>query len=136
MKTRPDRIMIVDDDLDELPLYEMIGDIPDTLITIRNGGLSALRFLDNLNYDVDAVVLDLSMPDKDGLSVTREIRGQENIRSKGNPIEIFWLTGVAVEDDPTLMEAKDKYGVKEVFTKPVYPDEVVWKVKEHLNGNA
>lgn len=131
-KTRPKRIMIADNELDVLPLYEMIAQIPDTIITIQNGGLSALRMLNRLNYDVDAVVLELAMSDLDGLSVTAEIRREEDIRQKRNKIKIFWLTGEDVHNDPTLMDAKVNLKVQEVFYKPQDPRDIVYRVKQCL----
>lgn len=131
-KGRPNRIMIVDDDLELVPLYEIIGQIPDTILTIQTGGHSCLRTLDRLNYEIEAVVLDLSMPDKDGLSVTKEMREQEELRLKDHPIRIFWLTGWDVQNDPTLSEAAERYGVTEVIKKPISPQDIVYKVKRYL----
>jgi CheY-like chemotaxis protein len=124
------RVMVVDDDLDILPLYELIGDIPDTIITIQTGGLNALKTLHALDYQVDAVICDLSMPDIDGLSLTTLIRRNEDIRSMEKQIEIFWFTGYPIDD--TLLEAKVKYSVREIFVKPTPPDVMVQKVKEYL----
>jgi CheY-like chemotaxis protein len=127
---RKKRLMIVDDDLDILPLYEMIGDIPDTILTIQTGGFSALKTLDALNYQVDAVICDLSMPDLDGLSLTQLIRRNEEIRSVQHPMEIFWFTGYPINS--TLETAKTTYRVREVFVKPTTPDVMVDKVREYL----
>ena len=124
--------MIIDDDLDCLPLYEMIDTIPDTILTVQTGGLMALDMLHRLNYDVDAVVLDLCMPDRDGLSVTRDIRREENIRSKVRPIEIFWMTSWDTDHDETLKAARQKYGVRKIFEKPVDAEYVVRSVKDCL----
>lgn len=128
---RETRILFADDDLDLLRLVEHCGGTPDTIIT-NSGGLTALRSLDALNYEVDAAILDLSMPDRDGVSVTQDIRREESIRSKAHPMRIFWLTGVDVVNDPTLMDAKEKYHVQEVFIKPVFPELIIERVKQSL----
>jgi CheY-like chemotaxis protein len=132
-KPRKQRLMLVDDDAEILPLYELAGEIEDTIIAIQHGGLSALRWLDKFNYDVDAVIMDLSMPDMDGLTLTKLIRNNEMIRSKSHPTMIFWCTGWEIND--TLVNAKDKYQVKQIFTKPVQPVDLVHRVKEILRQN-
>lgn len=131
---RRKRVMIVDDDLDTLPLYEMIGDIPDTIITIQTGGLTALKTLDALDYNVDAVVCDLAMPDIDGLSLTRLIRRNEEIRSITDRIAIFWFTGYPINS--TLLDAKVKYHVTEIFVKPTTPETIVMNVKKYIDGDG
>lgn len=131
-KSRPNRIMIADNELDTLPLYEMIHTVPDTVITIQNGGLSALRMLSKLNYDVDAIVMELVMSDLDGLSLTKEIRREEEIRSRRNPILLFWLTGEDVHNNPTLMAAKGIFRITAVFYKPQDPADIIYSVKQYL----
>ncbi len=151
--------MLVDDDADITGLYEFVADIPDTIFTIQNGGLSALRFLNNLNYDVDAIVLDLSMPDMDGISLTERIREQEHIRGmsahtvtsihqtegptppdqisiKRHRISIFWFTGWTYSpddpNDPVAVSAR-RLGVVKIYQKPVDPVELIVDVRRYLD---
>lgn len=128
--------MFVDDDLDILPLYELVGEIDDTLITVQKGGLSALSFLHDLNYAVDAVVLDLSMPDMDGITLTRQIRQNENLRSKANPIKVFWFTGWPFDEnnvnDPIVVGAEENKVIK-VYKKPHDPVNIIHEVKAHFD---
>lgn len=133
---RPVRVMIVDDEIDLLPLFEHFATVTDVL-WIESRGIKVLDKLDRINYDIDAVILDLSMPDRDGLTVTADIRAQENLRSKVNPILIFWYTGTEVEGDPTLMAAKEDLNVKGVFIKGrVEPLEVFNRVKAIIRGSV
>jgi CheY-like chemotaxis protein len=127
--------MLVDDDLEILPLYELAGEIEDTIITVQKGGLSALRFLYALNYEVDAIVLDLSMPDMDGITLTRQIRENEKLRSKMNPISIYWFTGWPFdrnnENDPIVLGAKE-HNVSKIWKKPHDPVQIVHEIKQAL----
>jgi CheY-like chemotaxis protein len=129
------RIMFVDDDLEILPLYELAGEIEDTIITIQRGGLSALSFLHDLNYEVDAVILDLSMPDMDGITLTKQIRQNENLRSKASPIKIFWFTGWPFDKrnelDPIMQGAAESQ-VEKVYAKPLDPVQIIKDVKGRL----
>lgn len=134
---RPPRLMFVDDDVDMIPLYEMIGRIDDTLITVRKGGLSALSFLHDLNYEVDAVILDLSMPDMDGITLTEQIRRNESLRGKRTPIAIFWFTGWEYDaDNPAdpIALAKEENKVEKIFRKPIAATDILHEVKSYLNA--
>lgn len=134
-KRRKLKLMFVDDDLDMLPMYELAGEIEDTLITIQKGGLSALRFLHELNYEVDAVILDLSMPDMDGITLTKQIRQNENLRSKIHPMKVFWFTGWPFDEknehDPIVIAASETK-VSKVFAKPHDAVQIIHEVKEAL----
>src|SRR5689334_17967353 len=101
--------MLVDDDADIMPLFAYAAKIEDMIILILQGGYSALKALARLNYEVDAVILDLSMPDIDGINLTEQIRNNESIRSRPQAIPIFWQTGWPV--NATLENAKSRYGV-------------------------
>lgn len=127
---RKKRIMFVDDDMDIVPLYELAGEIEETILTVQNGGLSALKQLDKFGYEIDAVVMDLSMPDMDGITLTRQIRRNEEIRGIHQPMCIFWFTGYPIND--IILDAKTQYGVKDIFNKPHDPVDIVRRIKESL----
>ena len=127
--------MIVDDDVDLLALYDFMEVSNDVLIVVREGGLSALKSLYDLNYDVDAVLMDLSMPDIDGIRLTQQIRDNERLRSKHHPIKIFWMTGWPYdENDPLdpVVQASEESDVTEIFTKPVSPVVTIGEIKRIL----
>lgn len=129
---RPPRVMVVDDEID-IEMWEYtVRTVPDTILTISSGGLHALKKLEGFNYDVDAIVIDLSMPDKDGLSLTKEIREQEDIRSKDHPMKIFWCSGSDISTNPTLGHAFEEYQVTAALIKPITPDEIMRAVHEYI----
>ena len=132
MSNRNLRIVIVDDDLTILPLYEAIGDIENTTVIVRQSGVGALSFLHDVNYEVDAIVTDLSMPDMSGISLTKQIRENEELRFKEIPIKIFWLTGWGYDEkdgnNPITIAAKD-CGVEKVYIKPHNPTAIVNEIK-------
>lgn len=126
------RVVIVDDDMSILPLYEKIGAIADTSVIIRQSGLGALSFLHDINYEVDAVVTDLSMPDMSGISLTKHIRENEDLRSKDPPIKIFWLTGWDYDaddlNDPITASCKE-FNVEKIYLKDYDPVAIVLEIK-------
>lgn len=128
-------IMIVDDDADTAELVKFVAKNEGLFSSIKKGGLSALSFLHDLNYDVDAIIIDLSMPDMDGITLTKQIRQNENLRSKHNLSKIFWFTGWKFDEnnpnDPIMLAAKET-GVENVYSKPANLLEVIREVKETL----
>ncbi len=81
-------------------------------------GDEALRVLGST--DIDLVILDYNMPDKDGLGVTRAIRGHE--RSSVRALPIIMLTANKAADLPARAR---KEGVTEVVQKPVTSSNLV-----------
>lgn len=129
------RIMIVDDSLDMAEMFEYVAQVEDTVLAIRKGGLSALSFLYDLDYEIHAMITDLSMPDMDGIRLTEEVRRQERLRSKAFPMEIFWFTGWTFDpndiNDPVTAASKENDVVK-IYTKPMNPIEIIRDVKRIL----
>ena len=100
------RILIVED---EAKLREVLcdyfcskGDLP----VAANNGTDALRLIDENTFD--AVLLDIMMPELDGLAVCREVR-------KTNDVPIIFLTALSDEEDKLLGYAS---GADDYVTKP------------------
>ena len=75
-------IIIVDD---EAPAREMVGDylkMHGFTVTLCDGGKS-LRSAIETGSPPDLVVLDLNMPEEDGLSIIRDLKGRTNVRVVG-----------------------------------------------------
>lgn len=100
------RILIVED---EPRLREVLCDYFSSrgeLPTAVCDGLRALEALDEDDYD--AVLLDIMMPELDGLSVCRAVR-------KTNDVPILFLTALSDEDDKLLGY---ELGADDYVTKP------------------
>ena len=82
---------------------------------LATNGLEAIDALSAKEYDV--VLMDVQMPDLDGLEATRRIRSEWPDR----PIRIIAMTANAMEGDrETCLEA----GMDEYLSKPIRPDEL------------
>lgn len=119
--------MFVDDDIEVIKIveeYALLDVHKNTVFMIKGGGWAALNYLKRWKYAVDAVVMDLKMPDMGGLKLTQRIReGEQRQKPDGNPMKIFWYTGLVfpLDDkfDPYTVSMAD-YNVQKVFFKP-YP---------------
>jgi two-component system OmpR family response regulator len=72
------------------------------------------------SFDYDAIILDYSMPKKDGLSVTREIR------ALGRTTPIIFLS---VTEDPDIKVAAFDSGADDYMTKPFSLQELMARLK-------
>jgi two-component system sensor histidine kinase/response regulator len=76
-------------------------------VTVANNGLEALAMLETRNFDI--VLMDVQMPEMDGLEATRMIREKEG--PSGSHMPIIALTAYAMkgDDDRCLASGMDAY---------------------------
>ena len=102
------RLLVVDDDLDtRANLADILSDVGYDVRTALDGA-SALRLLDEHAFDI--VLLDLKMPDMDGLQLYRELK-----RRSASTVAIL-ITGFA---DTETRQLADQLGVWRIMPKPV-----------------
>ena len=98
-------IIIVDD---EAPAREMVGDylkMHGFTVTLCDGGKSLRSAIDT--GPADLVVLDLNMPEEDGLSIIRDLKGRTNI-----PVIMLTATASPIDRVVGLELGADDYVAK------------------------
>ena len=115
-----EKILVVDDNIQ---LVETIS------IYLENAGFQVFQAengkdaLESLRlYKIDLVIMDIMMPEKDGISTTKEIRDKDNI-------PIILLSAKSQEEDK--VEGLDS-GADDYITKPFSKDELIARVKAQL----
>ncbi|MBN2009882.1 response regulator [candidate division KSB1 bacterium] len=120
------RILLVEDNFINqkvgLKLLENIGYQAD----IAGNGLEALKALENFPHDL--VLMDVNMPEMDGLEATHKIRSSRS--SKINPhIPIIAMTALALKGDrEKCLDA----GMDDYISKPINPEELEEKVNRWI----
>ena len=90
------------------------------ILDIANNGYEALEKISNNKYDI--VLMDMQMPEMDGISTTIEIRKNANYDS----LPIIAMTANAMtEDKNRCINA----GMNDYITKPINPDELFDKLQ-------
>ncbi len=111
----PLRILLAEDNAVNqklaLRLLERMGYTAD----VAPDGLEAIAALERAQYDV--VLMDVQMPELDGLEATRQIRA----RWPDRPVRIVAMTANAMEGD---REASLAAGMDDYLSKPIRPDEL------------
>lgn len=119
----PEKILIVDDDLDTLKLVGLILQRHGYEIVAANGGLPALQKAADERPDI--ILLDLMMPDLDGYEVSRRLRADTALAH----IPIIMFTAKTMLDDKV---AGFEAGADDYLTKPTHPSELIAHVKALL----
>ena|SRR3989338_7100189 len=119
------KLLIVDDDAQACEyMAELFSKRGQTVISALSGkeGLKAAR-----KEKPDVVLLDVSMPDMDGLSLLKEIkRINKDIR----------VIMVTVASDESVRQEAQKLGADDFVKKPIQKDELVGKVCVNISKRS
>src|SRR6201981_2440165 len=118
-------IIIVDD---EAPAREMVGDylkMHGFAVTLCDGGKS-LRSAIATGSEPDLVVLDLNMPEEDGLSIIRDLKSRTNV-----PVIMLTATASPIDRVVGLELGADDY-----VAKPCELRELMARIRSVLRRSA
>ena len=117
--TQPVRLLLVDDEEDFLLATSQALGRRGFEVSVAPNGVTALETLASASFDV--VVLDVKMPDIDGLEVFRQIR------SRLPEMPVILLTG-----HPSIADAflTSKHGIADYLSKPVDMDDLARKAHQ------
>jgi DNA-binding response OmpR family regulator len=122
--TQSQNIMIVDD---EAPAREMVGDylkMHGFTVTLCDGGKSLRAAIDGSMPDL--VVLDLNMPEEDGLSIIRDLKSRINV-----PVIMLTATASPIDRVVGLELGADDY-----VAKPCELRELMARIRSVLRRSA
>jgi two-component system, sensor histidine kinase and response regulator len=107
--------------------------------TLAENGIEALQLLEANNENFDAILMDLEMPEMDGIEATRRIRaGQLRTNNQQQDIPIIAVTAQAMRGDRERCLAA---GMNGYLSKPVNPELLyttladILRKKKVTNGN-
>jgi PAS domain S-box-containing protein len=107
------RLLIVEDSEPNRQLYEAFLDGLPLAVTFAHTGAKALEHLDAACFD--AVVMDIQLPDIDGLTVIQEIRRREAAAGRP-PTPVLVVTAFAFREESSRAAAA---GAAALLTKPI-----------------
>ena len=110
-------LLIVEDDVRNIFALSRILEPRGARIKIARNGIEALKHLE-AHDDIDLVLMDVMMPEMDGLEATRRIREQP----KWAALPIIALTAKAMRDDQEKCLAA---GANDYVAKPIDVDKLV-----------
>jgi DNA-binding response OmpR family regulator len=120
------RILVVEDDPAISSLITTILETHKYAVDLAIDGQIGLDLSDA--YEYDAILMDISLPKKDGVSICQEIR------AKGNTVPILLLTGL---DSPADRIRGLDAGADDYLGKPFDPEELLARIRAILRrGNT
>jgi len=123
---RPYKIMVVDDDSDFRGMVvRLLNRSTDCVVEDFANGAEALIRMGS--HPPDLLILDMFMPEMDGLGVCRAVKNELGL----DLMKVIIVTGFP--DHPNLYEAAGM-GFSQILTKPLVVDEFIQMVKENLDG--
>jgi CheY-like chemotaxis protein len=114
---RRGRILLVDDAPVNQEVAQGLLEMQGYEVSLADNGRDALEALDREAFDV--ILMDLEMPEMDGMSATAEIRRRELTTSGRTPIIAMTAHGVSALRTECLKLGMDGY-----LTKPIQPQEL------------
>ena len=114
------RILLAEDNVINQRMVTRILEKQGCTVTVAGTGKEAVSAFDKEQFDL--ILMDIQMPEMDGLAATQEIRKQSSIKK----IPIIAMTGHATEEDrEKCLEA----GMDDYISKPIKPEMVFDKIK-------
>ena len=118
------RVLIVDDDPDDIAMLEnFLSEDADTIRSVTDSRLVEEVFSD---FEPDIVLLDLHMPNPDGLEILRRLR---TVREKLGFVPFVVLTG---DTGKVARNSALVLGADDFLIKPLDKHEVVLRVRNLL----
>jgi CheY-like chemotaxis protein len=117
------RILVVDDNMINLDIAAETLSACGAEVETATGGGEAIELIGKARYDL--ILLDLSMPDIDGLAVGRAVRASETNASTA--IMLF-----TASDAGEAKAAVRELNAKGYVSKPVDVDDLSRKVQQHV----
>ncbi|HEU0141741.1 MAG TPA: response regulator, partial [Bryobacteraceae bacterium] len=122
------KILVVDDDVRNLFALTSVLERHKLEVLHAEGGPEGLEILKR-NPDVDAVLMDIMMPEMDGYETIRQIRQIPEFRG----LPVVALTAKAMGGD---REKCIEAGASDYITKPVNLDELIWMLRAWMPRRA
>lgn len=121
-------ILLADDNPINREMVKIILENFNYQVTTAENGLEVLNLLEK-NLDFDLIILDINMPELNGIETAVEIRNSNIAKIKNIPI-------VALTGNETTNEINSIYnaGIKSYIAKPATPDELLNVIEESIQN--
>ena len=119
------KVLIVEDNENNMELISFIIEANGAQIIQAVNGLSGVEMA--LNEKPDYIILDIQLPDIDGLEVLKRIRAS----GEGKNIPVIAMTSYAMAGDRERMIAA---GCNGYIEKPIDPERVIGQIQKILDS--
>jgi len=122
-------VLVAEDNLVNQQVVRGVLKKKSMLVTVVNNGREALEAINNGQLSFDLIIMDLEMPEMDGIDATRKIRAG----GCANKIPIVALTAQAMRGDRERCIAA---GMNAYLSKPINPELLYKTIAEQLRAQS
>ncbi|MDG5814676.1 PAS domain S-box protein [Chitinispirillales bacterium ANBcel5] len=125
------KILIAEDvPLNKIMLTAMLGGLyPNAIVFEAQNGLETVKLYNDQNPDL--ILMDVQMPEMDGLEATKEIRRQEEQTKKHVPIVALTASALKEERDKCLSTGMDDF-----LTKPIQQEKLASVINDFIRTKS
>ncbi|MFP4492220.1 MAG: response regulator [Spirochaetaceae bacterium] len=117
------RVLVIDDDDYVRDLYKVALEEQDFQVeTAENGKVGVKKYQ---SFTPDAVVLDVLMPDQEGVETIRELRNLDST------VKVIAVSGGGKIHAKNYLDMMRHFGAVETFEKPVSMKRLIDSIEEH-----
>jgi CheY-like chemotaxis protein len=128
------RVLVAEDNAVNLQLIKRLLEKRGHTVLVANNGRDALRLLETANWNgIDVILMDIQMPEMDGIQATAAIREHEKVTGSHLPIVAITAHVMANDRQKCLEAGMDEYVSKPLDPKTLFA--VVDKVVQCLKPN-
>ncbi len=121
------RVLIIEDDAQIQELVRIILSEEGYEVLSADNGEAGLRVVQK--EDVELILMDIIMPDKEGLETIREIR-----QIMGNDVKIIAMSGGGKVGANTYLDLAQKMGANATIAKPFKREDILDTVAQVMNA--
>ena len=124
---KKNQILLVEDNPVNLTFQKRLLEDLGFHVDIAKTGMEAINILENYSYDI--ILMDIQLPEMDGIEATKIIR-DPNSTVKNHNVPIIALTAYAIKGD---QEKFLQSGMDDYVDKPIIPEKFVKTIKKYLS---
>ena len=114
-------LLVEDDNINKIVIKKMLQEIGYNKIKTASNGIEALKIIENYKFDI--ILMDIEMPELDGIETVQIIREKE--KKSGGHVPIIAITAYALKGDREKFLSK---GMDEYISKPIDINELSEKL--------
>lgn len=121
------KVLIVEDEIHIQRLVTHLLEKAGLEVQATSDGAKGLQAMQSMAVPPDLVLLDIMMPDVDGLTVLRTMRLDERLKN----VPVIMLTAISQE---ASVKEGIRLGIRDYVRKPFKPKELTERVRKVLGG--
>ena len=122
------KILVIEDDQQLQAFVEEFLEEHDFEVLLANNGNEGLEVIQN--NELDLILTDLLMPEKDGVRVISEVKSQYS------HIPVIAMSGGQSVFSPVFLEAAATLGAAKTITKPFRNEELLQSINECIKSDS